>query len=170
MSTESERDEASDSPYAVFRPQRSRWVATAAAVGAVLVFTWVAFTVPRGGVGGWAVADSLMLVLFGVLVAAFLARYALVQAAPTRRGLRVRNLLVTRTVEWTQVVNVQFGGGTPWLVLDLADTEQLAVMAVQRSDGPRAVAEAGRMAALVHAHSSAVRDGDRGSDTSGGES
>ena len=39
------------------------------------------------------------------------------------------------------------------LVLELDDTEHLAVMAVQRSDGPHAQAEAGRMAALVQVHS-----------------
>ena len=144
-------------PYAVFRPLRSRVVATAAAVASLVAFVVVAVTVPRGGVTGWAGTDSVMFVLFGVLIAAFLMRYALVRAVPTERGLRVRNLISTRTIEWVQVVNVQFGGGQPWLVLELDDTEHLAVMAVQRSDGPRAQAEAGRMAALVQVHS-AVHD------------
>ncbi|NYJ74488.1 PH domain-containing protein [Allobranchiibius huperziae] len=140
-------------PYAVFRPRRSRVVATAAAVACVIAFAIVGLTVPRGGVTGWAGIDSVMLTLFGVLIAAFLMRYALVRAVPTERGLQVRNLLSTRTIEWVQVVNVQFGGGQPWLVLELDDTEHLAVMAVQRSDGPHAQAEAGRMAALVQVHS-----------------
>ena len=140
-------------PYAVFRPRRSRVVATAAAVASLIAFVVVALTVPRGGVTGWAGTDSVMFVLFGVLIAAFLMRYALVRAVPTERGLKVRNLISTRTVEWAQVVNVQFGGGQAWLVLELDDTEHLAVMAVQRSDGPHAQAEAGRMAALVQVHS-----------------
>ena len=38
------------------------------------------------------------------------------------------------------------------LILDLADTEQLAVMAVQRADGAFARQEAERLAALVQAH------------------
>lgn len=143
-------------PYATFRPHRSRIVAIVAAVASVVVFTAVAFTVPRGGVTGWAGTDSIMFVLIGVLIAAFLMRYAQVCALPTERGIRVRNLLSSRTVEWVEVVNVQFGGGQPWLVLELDDTEHLAVMAIQRSDGPRAEAEAGRMAALVQVHSSAI--------------
>lgn len=142
------------SPYDVFRPRRSRIVATVSAIATVVVFVIVAFTVPRGGVNGWAGTDSAMFILFGVAVAAFLMRYALVRAVPTESGVSVRNLISTRTVAWTEVVNVQFGGGTPWLVLELNDTEHLAVMAVQRSDGPRAEAEAGRMAALVQVHSS----------------
>lgn len=146
-------DNTSD-PYAVFRPHRSRIVATVSAVATVVVFTIVAFTVPRGGVSGWAGVDSMMFVLFGVLLAAFVMRYALVRAVPTEHGIQVRNLISTRTVEWAQVVNVQFGGGQAWLMLELDDTEHLAVMAVQRSDGPRAEDEAGRMAALVQVHSS----------------
>lgn len=140
-------------PYATFRPNRSRIVAIGSAVVCVVVFTVVAFTVPRGGVNGWAGTDSMMFILFGLLIAAFLMRYAQVKAVPTETGVAVRNLLSTRTVEWNEVVNVQFGGGTPWLVLELTDTEHLAVMAVQRSDGPRAEAEAGRMAALVQVNS-----------------
>lgn len=144
---------AGSAPYDVFRPHRSRIVATVAAIATVIVFVVVAFTVPRGGVTGWAGTDSAMFVLFGLALAAFVMRYALVRAVPTESGVSVRNLISTRTVAWTEVVNVQFGGGTPWLVLELDDTEHLAVMAVQRSDGPRAEAEAGRMAALVQVHS-----------------
>lgn len=144
-------------PYDVFRPHRSRIVAVVSAVACVVVFTLVAFTVPRGGVSGWAGADSTMLVLFGVVVALILMRYAQVRAVPTPEGVQVRNLMSTRTVAWTEVVNVQFGGGTPWLVLELDDTEHLAVMAIQRSDGERADAEAGRMAALVQVHSTVER-------------
>ncbi len=140
-------------PYATFRPRRSRIVAIGAAGVCVVIFTVVAFTVPRGGVNGWAGTDSIMFVLFGLLIAAFLMRYAQVKAVPTESGVAVRNLLSTRTVEWAEVANVQFGGGAPWLLLELTDTEHLAVMAIQRSDGPRAEAEAGRMAALVQVNS-----------------
>ncbi len=141
------------SPYATFRPYRSRIVAIVSAVVCVVIFTVVAFTVPRGGANGWAGTDSMMFILFGLLIAAFLMRYAVVKAVPTEDGVAVRNLLSTRTVEWAEVVNVQFGGGAPWLLLELTDTEHLAVMAIQRSDGARAEAEAGRMAALVQVNS-----------------
>jgi hypothetical protein len=37
----------------------------------------------------------------------------------------------------------------PWVVLDLSDGGTLAVMAVQRADGERGMAEARRLQALV---------------------
>ncbi|WP_145226638.1 PH domain-containing protein [Rudaeicoccus suwonensis] len=139
-------------PFADFRPQRSRIVSICAAIGIVVVFTIVALSVPHGGSTGWNGPDSAAMIAFGVLLAAFLLKFAMVRATPNERGLHVKNLMVTRDVTWAEIVNVQFGGGHPWLVLELADTETLSVMAVQRSDGEHAVDEAGRMAALVQAH------------------
>ncbi|RNI18156.1 PH domain-containing protein [Flexivirga caeni] len=135
--------------YATFRPRRSRFVSLTVAVALVVVFTVVAVRIPRGGVTGWNTPDSVAMVVFAVAVAAFLLRYALVRATPTPRGLEVRNLIVSRHLEWAEIVNVQFGNGAPWLTLELSDTETLAVMAVQRSDGTFAEAEARRLAALV---------------------
>lgn len=141
-------------PYAPFLPRRARIVSSIAALGIVLVFVLVAIRVPQGGSAGWSGFDSAMLIAVGVAIAAFLLRYAMVGAWPDEKGLRVRNLLISRQLEWAQIVAVQYGGGQPWAVLDLADTEQLAVMAIQRSDGPVAMREAQRLAALIAAHSS----------------
>ncbi|GGB33219.1 hypothetical protein GCM10011492_24770 [Flexivirga endophytica] len=138
--------------YATFRPRRSRYVSIGTAIAVVVVFGITAFTIPRGGVTGWSGVDSAAMFVFGLAVAGFLLRYALVRATPTKEGLHVQNLIVSRDIAWAQVVNVQFGGGAPWLVLELDDTDTLAVMAVQRSDGDFANAEARRMAALVEAH------------------
>lgn len=146
-------------PYAPFLPRRARIVASIAALGIVLVFGIIAFNVPRGGSAGWTGFDSIMLVALAVAIAAFLLRYAMVGAWPDEQGLRVRNLLITRRLDWAQIVSVQYGGGQPWAVLDLTDTEQLAVMAIQRSDGPVAMREAQRLAALIAARG-AVDTGD----------
>ncbi|MBD2760729.1 PH domain-containing protein [Yimella sp. cx-573] len=140
------------SAYAVFRPRRGRWMALIAAAAAVVVFGIVAFNLPQGGVTGWTAVDAGALFVFGLAMATILWRFAAIKAVPTPDGLTVRNLLVNRDLAWEEIVGVQFGGGTPWLVLDLADTEQLAVMAVQRADAEFAVSEAERMAALVEAH------------------
>ncbi|NHN54989.1 PH domain-containing protein [Calidifontibacter sp. DB0510] len=142
-------------PYAVFRPRRGRYVAWGAAVLIVICFTVLGFVMPRDKGG---VANQLAFVIFGLLIAAVLSRFARVRAVPSERGLVVHNLLVTRELEWAEILDVQFGGGPPWLLLDLADTEQLAVMGVQRADGEYAVREAQRLAALVEAHSSSDRD------------
>lgn len=144
--------------YATFRPRRSRVVSIAVAILVVVVFTVVAFRIPHGGVTGWNTADSVALVVFAVAVAAFLLRFAFVRATPTPQGLHVTNLIVSRDLDWAEIVNVQFGNGAPWLVLELSDTETLPVMAVQRSDGDFANTEARRLAALVEANNRPPRD------------
>jgi MFS family permease len=140
-------------PYAPFRPRRGRIVATAVAVAALVIFGIGALAVPKGSPqsGGWQPLDRLSLFAVGVLVAALMWRYATIRAIPSRDGLVVRNLFTTRRLLWTQVLQVQFGRGAPWVTLDLDDTDTVAVMAIQQSDGSRAQAEASRLAALVQA-------------------
>lgn len=102
---------------------------------------------------GWNPADRVLVVLLAILLAAGLWRFGMVRAVPTTAGLRVVNLVHSRDVEWAEIVRVTFAGGTPWAVLELSDTEELAVMGIQRADGEFGRAEASRLAALVTHHS-----------------
>ena len=142
-------------PYAVFRPRQGRRVATAMAVLSVVIFTGVALLMPRGdpGHGGWGASDRALLIGCGLLLAAGLWRFASIRAVPSKGGLVIRNLITTRTIEWAQIVRVQFGGGAPWVSMDLADTDTVAVMAIQRADGAFGRAEAARLSALVEVNS-----------------
>ena len=97
------------------------------------------------------VADRIMLFGLGVVIAALAWRYASIIAIPSRGGLMVRNLVLTRTLEWPEIVGIQFGGGEPWVSLDLVDGDTLAVMAIQKADGEISGREASRLAALVQA-------------------
>jgi hypothetical protein len=63
----------------------------------------------------------------------------------------VRNLVITRRLEWAQIVSVEFGGGAPWVSLDLDDLDTVAVMAIQKADGAFGEQEASRLVALVQA-------------------
>jgi hypothetical protein len=138
--------------YAVFRPRRGRQFAWGFAGAQMLVFVVLAIVLPVTGFGGWGISDSVMLVILGLLVAWVLHRFAALRATPSSSALVVRNILVTTTVPWSDVVGVRFSGGDPWLYLDLTSGDDLAVMAIQKSDGPFARAEASRLAALVQAH------------------
>lgn len=142
-----------DAAYAVFRPVRARRVAWGMAVVFLAAMTVLALVVP--GAGLW---DRVGFVVTGLLVAWFLSRQAGVRAVPSPEGLVVRNLFLSRTLEWPQVVSVRFGPDTPWVQLDLADGDTLSVMAIQRSDGQRADGEARRLAALVARGSRTPRD------------
>ena len=146
---------ATPDPYDVFRPRRGRRVASTMAVLSLLIFAGGAISLPMVDplFGGWDVPDRLLLVGCGVAVSAFLWRYATIRAVPSPQGLVIRNLLTTRTLEWEQIVDVLFGGGAPWVSVDLDDTDTVAVMAIQKADGAFGRAEAARLSALVQVHS-----------------
>lgn len=136
--------------YRPFVPRRGRAMAFTAAALMPVVFGVVGFVVvPTGGATGWTMTDKWALFFLGCALGWLLSRWGLVKAVPSAEGITVRNLFITRHVSWDEVVGVQFGGGRAWCTLDLADTEQLAIMAIQRADGPSAEAEASRLAALV---------------------
>lgn len=129
-------------------------MARVSAVACIVVFTLLALNTPSGGDVGWSTGDRAMTILLGVALAGLLWRFAALKAVPSTTGLRVVNLLRRHELEWANIVNVGFSGGTPWVVLELSDTEQVAVMAIQRSDGAFAAKEAARLAALVSHHTS----------------
>ena len=134
--------------YAPFQPRRGPVVSVVLAVAVGAMSLGLALFV-TGRVEWW---DRAGFVLFGAAVVWFLQRQATVRADPTPTHLRVRNLVHTRTVAWSEVTDVHFGGGRPWVQLDLADGDTLAVMGVQRADGASADAQAARLAALAAAH------------------
>ena len=142
-------DETEQDPFAVFRPKRGRLVAITLAFAAVVIFTFIGVFINASRIHDFQVSDRVLLASIGWILAALFWRYATIRAVPTREGLTVRNLFTTTRVTWPQVVAMQFGGGMPWPTLELNDTETLAVMAIQRSDGPRSVEEARRLYALV---------------------
>lgn len=140
--------------YAPFRPHMARVVSAALAV-ALLVGT-AALVISLFDWLGTASAIGVAVVGLGMVW--FCWREATVRADVDEQGIVVRNLVLTRRLEWPQVVSVRFGNGRPWVQLDLSDGDVLAVMGVQQSDGPRAAAEASRLAALVAIHSRTARD------------
>ena len=149
-------------PFAPFRPRRGRAVALGAAWAALGVFGAIALLMPAQTLGHWGIGDRLMFFGLGVVLALVAWRYASIVAVPSRTGLVVRNLVVTRTLEWSEVVGVQFGGGEPWVSLDIEDGDTVAVMAIQKADGDVASREASRLAALVQAFGEAREPGAAG--------
>ena len=138
--------------FAPFRPRRGRVVATVSALVTLLVFAVVAVVLPGPDQGGaWRTGDRVFFAGVGVAMALLLWRFASIRAVPTRESLTIRNLFLTRTVSWREVVDVRFVEGDPWVTLELSDTDTLAVMAIQKADGGFGRAEAGRLAALVQA-------------------
>lgn len=149
---------AGDELHRPFRPRAARVVSLVLAALVLALMVGIAVLLPRVAPDRQSVLDLVGIVGFGALVAWFLWRQASVRAVPDDEGVTVRNLLLTRHVTWAEIVSVRFGHGRPWVQLDLADGDTLAVMGVQRADGAHADAEARRMATLVALHSPTARD------------
>lgn len=130
-------------------------MARVSALSVLAAFGALAVLIPSGGAAGWDTVDRVLLIALGAALAGFLWRYARLRAVPTPAGLRVVNLVRTRDLEWPEILRVGFSGGAPWVVLELTDTDELPVMAIQRADGAFARAEAARLSALVEHHARA---------------
>lgn len=132
---------------AALRPRRGRIMAIAVALVGLVIFGLVAALFPD-----WTPGDRLAMFGFGVLLALLMWRYASIRCDILDEGLRVRNLVLTTLVPWSDIEDVVFPEGDPWPKLLLADHEDLAVMAVQRSDGAFGQDQARRLARIIAEH------------------
>lgn len=134
----------------------------AALVAAVVVLTFVVVAVLLGNTRSegvvFGLADQVAMVVLGLLIAGgvlLLARPTLVADV---RGLRVRNIFASHEVPWEVVREVAFRDGSAWATLELADDDQLALLAVQASDGERSVAAVHGLRALQARHAAGDRE------------
>jgi hypothetical protein len=145
-----------DRLHGAFRPRRGRRTAVGLGLAQGVVFVSIALLGPAEA--GFRAFDRFGIIAVSAAIGTMLWRLARLALFADDAGLTVRNLGGDRRLEWAQVVTVRFGGGHPWVCLDLADGETLAVMAVQRADGAFAESEARRLATLVALHSQTERD------------
>ena len=138
------------------RPVRLRRVAIGIAAVVVVLFVVIAALLGRTSSEGveFGPGDQVAMVLLGLLVAAGVLLLARPAVVADLDGVRVRNIFTTKDVPWEVVRAVSFPDGTPWAMLDLADDDQIAVLAVQAADGRRAV-DAVRALRALHARHAA---------------
>lgn len=124
------------------RPHRLRWVCWSLAVSVVLIFSIVA-TALRGkteGGGNFHLADQVAMVGLGFVFAGVIVLFTRPRVIADRHRIQVRNIIGSHDLDWRVVRAVRFDDRSPWVTLDLADDDTLAVMAVQVVDKDRAVA------------------------------
>jgi hypothetical protein len=102
-----------------------------------------------GAAGSAQTANRIAIIVFGLLGAVIAWRFGAVRAVPDPTGLTVVNYATSRRLAWAEIVTVRFGPNDPWVHLDLADGDVLAVMGIQRADGEHGMAEARRLVALI---------------------
>ncbi|GIG20339.1 hypothetical protein Cch01nite_10630 [Cellulomonas chitinilytica] len=138
---------------APFRPRFARLVTLGLVVVVLVLTALLIVALPNA-----EPLDRAGFALVGVLIAWFCWRQATVRAVPDEDGLTVRNLMITTRLTWPEIVSVRFGSGRPWVQLDLADGDTLAVMGIQSADGAYAQTEARRLATLVALHTTTAQD------------
>jgi hypothetical protein len=98
------------------------------------------------------------LVFLGLL--AFACWFALVRSRVTaaEQGVTVVNGYRRRQFEWSQVVSINLRRGAPWAGLDLSDGTSISMVAIQGSDGDRAIRAVRELRRLVAEHSRTERN------------
>lgn len=137
----------------VARPRKTTvacWIA-AVLVVAVCVLAATAMGGRTEGGGVFHSADAYAMVGLGLLAAAGILAFARPRVWADADKVRVRNLFNTVEVPWQVVTGVRFPRGASWAMLELADDDVIAVMAIQAVDKDRAVAAVRRLRELLAA-------------------
>lgn len=135
----------------IARPRKTSvfcWIG-AVAVAAVCVLAATAMGGKTEGGGVFHSADAYAMVGLGILAALGILAFARPRVWADSRGLRVRNLFNTVTVPWQVVRAVRFARGASWASLELADDDELSVMAIQAVDAETALAAVRRLRELL---------------------
>lgn len=92
------------------------------------------------------------LVFMGLLL--FAAWNSLVRSrvTATDAALVIVNGYRKRSYEWSQVIGMSLRKGAPWATLDLSDGTTISVIAIQGSDGQRAVQAVREIRAAIREH------------------
>lgn len=140
----------------VVRPRRVRRVAVACAVVIVAVFSTTAALLHGDATGVYfRPADQVAMALFGVLLAGAVLLLARPRLRAGAHGVGVRNVLGEQTFPWPLISAISFPDGASFARVELPEDEYVTVMAIQSSDGPRAVAAMRRLRELQHAYADA---------------
>lgn len=122
-------------------PVRLRRICLVLAGVVVVVFGLVALLLPRGenGVEAFGPVDQVAFFVIGLVIAGGVLVLTRFRVRADEQGVWVRNSLGERFFPWALVVGVHLPTGATWAQLELHDDETVALLAVQTSDGDRAV-------------------------------
>jgi hypothetical protein len=126
-----------------FRPKRIRWVAGAAALGVVVLFTALSFGLHGSAgfdnSGTFQRGDQTAMIGLGVLIALGVLAFTRPRVRAGADGITVRNVVGGYELPWSVVRAVRFDRNSPWATLELYDDETVSVHALQAADKEYAV-------------------------------
>lgn len=144
------RHPGGESTIVAARPIKSARIANASAAVALIAFVIVALLMKRDNAGAYfGQTDQVFTVIVGLIVAGGLRLPARPRMRADERAVYTRGYLGSwRTIPWQAVVAVEFPKSVRFARLRLPAEETLALYAVQRMDGPYAVAAMRELRAL----------------------
>ncbi|TDD36650.1 PH domain-containing protein [Saccharopolyspora elongata] len=122
------------------RPRKVRRVAIPIAVVLVLAFAVVGLLLrntPTGVI--FSVSDQVAMVALGLLLGGGVMLLTRPRLRADADGVEVRNIIGTQRFSWPLVQAVTFPDGASWARLELPEDEYVPIMAIQASDGERAI-------------------------------
>ncbi|MEV0083335.1 PH domain-containing protein [Saccharopolyspora sp. NPDC050642] len=122
------------------RPRKVRRIAIPIAVVLVLAFAVVGLLLrntPTGVI--FSVSDQVAMVALGLLLGGGVMLLTRPRLRADADGVEVRNIIGTQRFSWPLVQAVTFPDGASWARLELPEDEYVPIMAIQASDGERAI-------------------------------
>lgn len=127
-------------------------VVVAVVLAATCAITWLAVPAEVRAAFSWPQWTTSLACI--VAAVATLVALAASRVTATDEGLVLVNAFRVRRIPWHLVVGMRYRPDDPWPVLRLADDEQIGVLGIQSSDGPRARVNAGELADVIVARTS----------------
>ena len=133
----------------VVRPRRIRRFLLPVAAAIVVLFLVGGLRLRESATGvHFLTSDQVAVICLGLLIAAGVLLFLRPMVRAGAETVEVRNLGGIRQVRWGDVRAVSFRDGAPWARLELEADEYIPVMAIQATDGQRAVAAIRALRAL----------------------
>ncbi|GAA2131825.1 PH domain-containing protein [Glycomyces algeriensis] len=134
-----------------YRPRKSRIGAWIGAGIAFVGFTALSFTLGNETFEGGAITwlDQAGMIGLGVIGAAIALSFLRLRVRADEKGVEVTNVASKRFFPWQVVTAINFTDKMTWATVELADDDEMSIMAVQVSDKERAVAAIKHLRALL---------------------
>ena len=143
---------APSSVSAVPRRLRLACAVTAAVIVGVMVVVGVLLKSSSTGVVSFHTSDQVAMIVLGVVLGAGVLALGRPRLDADADGVRVRNVLASYRLSWDMVRGVRFERSAQWATLELANGDEIAVLALQAGDGEPAAAAVEGLRALLAAN------------------
>lgn len=134
-----------------YKPRKSRigaWIGGVMFAGAFIALSFSLGTRTEGG-GTVQPADHVAMIGLGLVGGAVILWFLRLRVRADENGIEVRNFAATHRLPWGVVTGISVPERVQWATLELADDEEIAIMAIQMTDKGRAVAAVKHLRALL---------------------